>query len=118
MPEGACNAKICPCASNICQLRLDFLTFNIAQPSLEAVAAVSKLLNGAVVSGAGKDVTNMGQCLTDTFTVTSPGGIAPPTICGQNDGQHSKYINRVSQQVLDRNLAKKSSNVTKGEKKL
>merc|ERR1712029_94412 len=88
MPEGACNAKICPCASNICQLRLDFLTFNIAQPSLEAVAAVSKLLNGAVVSGAGKDVTNMGQCLTDTFTVTAPGGIAPPTICGQNDGQH------------------------------
>jgi len=88
MPEGACNAKICPCASNICQLRLDFLTFNIAQPSDDAVGPVSKALNGVIVSGAGKDVTNMGQCLTDTFTVTSPGGIAPPTICGQNDGQH------------------------------
>jgi len=87
MPEGACNAKICPCASNICQLRLDFLTFNIAQPSVDGTA-LSKALNGVVVAGAGKDVATMGQCNTDTFSVTAPGSIAPPVICGQNDGQH------------------------------
>merc|ERR1712211_5512 len=56
-PTGACNARICPCASNICQLRLDFLTFNIAQPSLEAAATVKGLVNVALVGGA-KAVTN------------------------------------------------------------
>ena len=39
----------------------------------------------------GLDVTDMGQCLTDTFTVTSPGSATPPVICGLNDGQHSNY---------------------------
>jgi len=68
-------------------LRLDFLTFNIAQPSLEDTATVKNALNG-VVGAAGKPVTTMGQCLTDTFAVTAPGGVAPPVICGQNDGQH------------------------------
>jgi hypothetical protein len=29
-------------------------------------------------------------CLTDTFSVTNPGGNAPPTICGINTGYHSK----------------------------
>ncbi len=32
-----------------------------------------------------------GQCLTDTFVVTNPGGITPPTICGTNTGEHSIY---------------------------
>ena len=40
----------------------------------------------------GKAVSTMGQCLTDTFTVTSPGSVTPPTICGTNDGQHSNKI--------------------------
>ena len=42
--------------------------------------------------GGGKAVSTMGQCLTDTFTVTSPGSVTPPTICGTNDGQHSNKI--------------------------
>ena len=28
------------------------------------------------------------QCLTDTFSVTNPGGPAPPVICGTNTGKH------------------------------
>jgi len=31
-----------------------------------------------------------GQCLTDTFVVSNPGGVAPPLICGTNTGEHSK----------------------------
>ncbi len=30
------------------------------------------------------------NCLTDTFEVTNPGGVTPPTICGTNTGEHSK----------------------------
>ncbi len=29
------------------------------------------------------------NCLTDTFEVTNPGGVTPPTICGTNTGEHS-----------------------------
>ena len=30
------------------------------------------------------------QCLTDTFTVSSPGTTNPPVICGVNSGEHSE----------------------------
>jgi len=84
---GACNAKICA-KSGVCQLRLDFPKFDIAQPSNSVALAGEFLLNGVVVKEGGKAVSTMGQCLTDTFTVTSPGSVTPPTICGTNDGQH------------------------------
>ena len=29
-----------------------------------------------------------GDCIYDTFTVTTPGSTAPPVICGYNTGQH------------------------------
>ena len=41
---------------------------------------------------AGLPMSDMGQCLTDSFTVTAPGSVAPPVICGTNDGQHSKLL--------------------------
>ena len=47
----------------------------------------------ANVGAAGRDVALAGQCLTDTFTVTSPGGNAPPVICGTNSQQHSNPLN-------------------------
>merc|ERR1712242_509232 len=31
---------------------------------------------------------NFGDCMTDTLTVSNPGGPIPPTICGYNTGQH------------------------------
>ena len=43
-----------------------------------------------LAAAATTPVSTMGQCLTDTFTVTSPGSVTPPVICGTNDGQHSK----------------------------
>ena len=37
----------------------------------------------------GKEAANAGQCLQDTFSVTSPGNPSPPVICGVNTGEHS-----------------------------
>merc|ERR1711936_203198 len=34
------------------------------------------------------DSTTVGDCGTDTLTVSNPGGPRPPTICGYNTGQH------------------------------
>ena len=35
--------------------------------------------------------TDEGQCMTDVFSVTNPGGTAPPRICGTNSGEHCEY---------------------------
>ena len=32
-----------------------------------------------------------GACLTDQMSITTPGGIGSPIICGYNSGQHSKF---------------------------
>jgi len=57
-------------SSDVCQLRLDFETFNILGPALTTeTEAVS------------------GDNCPDTFTVTVPSGNIP-TICGQNTGEH------------------------------
>ena len=75
--------------------RLDFIDFNIAGPSTSTVQSSNRVLGGSN-SVVGTDVinarpqTDRTQCLTSQFSVTSPGNTAPPVICGQNDGQHSK----------------------------
>ncbi len=71
------------------QLRLDFNTFVITGPSIDATT-VNTILNGQSVQAGGVPVTQATQCLTDTFTVTSPQGTSPPVICGTNSGQHSE----------------------------
>ena len=38
---------------------------------------------------AAKAGATAGQCLMDTFMVTSPGNPTPPVICGVNSGEHS-----------------------------
>ena len=35
---------------------------------------------------------NYGQCITDSFSIGSPGLGGSPIICGTNTGYHSKYI--------------------------
>ena len=73
------------------QLRLDFNQFMISGPSTSsATMGVTKILNGNPVAAGGTSATTHTQCLTDTFSVTNPGGITPPTICGTNTGEHSK----------------------------
>lgn len=41
---GACNAKICKTSNDVCQLRLDFVSFVIAGPSTDTENAFE--LNG------------------------------------------------------------------------
>jgi hypothetical protein len=62
----------------------------ISDPSTSAVV-IGKAINGQMnLLGTGVDVTTATQCLTDSFSVTNPGGSTPPTICGTNSNQHSK----------------------------
>ena len=75
---------------------MDFNTFNIAGPSTSGVVT-GMALNGN--PGAGVKVTPHTQCLEDSFSVTNPGGIAPPTICGLNTGQHSKNYKKLPNSI-------------------
>jgi hypothetical protein len=74
------------------QLRLDFESFVITGPSTgsNTLAADGKATGGVV--GAGASINRASKCLTDIFTVTNPGGTAPPAICGINTAQHSKIL--------------------------
>ena len=69
---------------NVCQLRLDFNTFNIAQPSMSSDTAGSGIFNT-------NPYTDRSVCTNDQFIVTSPGNPTPPVICGMNSLQHSKF---------------------------
>jgi len=73
-PTTDCQYKICPVSSSVNRIRLDLSTFVIAGP-------------GAVTAATITTVDAWGQCLTDTFSVTSSGKAAP-VICGTNSGQH------------------------------
>jgi len=97
---GSCQATVCRCHDNICQMRLDFNTFTISGPSTSSTV-VGKQLNGVIDStgATGVDVSTRSQCLTDTFTVASPGTTNPPVICGDNSGEHM-YID-VCEECID-----------------
>ncbi|XP_059614664.1 uncharacterized protein LOC132260513 [Phlebotomus argentipes] len=58
-----CSVQVSRCDDTICQLRVDFLDFSLAQP------------NGD------------GSCLTDYMSVTG-GSSRVPRLCGENTGQH------------------------------
>ena len=72
-------------------MRLDFETFVISGPSTgsdtDAVDGACK--NGVFTSPSPATCSLASQCLTDSFSITNPGGSAPPTICGTNTGKHS-----------------------------
>ena len=61
---GPCRLKACKCSSNICQMRLDFITFVISGPST-LTGSIGETLHGTfttvAAAGAGADVTNAGQ---------------------------------------------------------
>ena len=93
---GQCRVRICPCDSNICQLRLDLDTFVISGPTTVSTS-IGRTINGQMINGrtinggattAGVQVSAQNQCLTDTFSITSPGGNTAPVICGRNTGEH------------------------------
>ena len=64
-------------------------TFSIGGPVGGTTAAAANTLNGGAI----------GDCTTDTFSVTSPGNRGSPIICGFNTGQHSK-VWRACKEVL------------------
>ena len=62
---------------------IHFQTFEIAGP---ATCTTTDVATGATRRIGGR----IGDCLTDTFSITSPGNPGTPVICGFNTGQHSK----------------------------
>jgi len=77
---GSCTYEICPCSTDICRIRFEFTTLQLANPVLGTTAATNAL-----------DMIgdSIGTCQTDTFMIT---GVAAssnsPIICGPNNGQH------------------------------
>jgi len=76
-----CMYSICKSNPSISLMRLDFIQFDIAAPFTCRGSTAS-------VSCTTTDGPLIGDCIYDSFTVTSPGTIAPPVICGYNTGQH------------------------------
>eukprot|EP00090_Calanus_glacialis_P019172 TRINITY_DN29510_c0_g1_i1.p1 TRINITY_DN29510_c0_g1~~TRINITY_DN29510_c0_g1_i1.p1 ORF type:complete len:427 (-),score=76.48 TRINITY_DN29510_c0_g1_i1:137-1417(-) len=88
---SSCSLTICKSSSDVCQLRLDFETFALNNP-----VTVTTITSGSQTAAAAKGTANsIGRCETDTFTVTTCGGKAPPVICGTNTGAHM-YISSCS----------------------
>jgi hypothetical protein len=86
---GACGAQICKTNSDIVQLRLDFTSFVISNPA-NGVGTSFAILNGIPDPSAGSALfySINGQCNTDSFSVSSPGSVGSPEICGVNTGDH------------------------------
>merc|ERR1719433_1009419 len=57
-PANPCIYKICPMHKNICRIRFDFFSFQIAQPAFS------------------------GNCNDDSFVITAPDGGGTPVFCG------------------------------------
>merc|ERR1711993_177278 len=66
----------CPTSTDVCKLRIDFDTMVLTAPS------------GVSSTPAAADSITVGDCNVDSLTVSNPGGVTPPTICGYNTGQH------------------------------
>merc|ERR1712079_578627 len=71
-----CTYTFCPTSSDVCKLRIDFDTMVLTAPS------------GVSSTAAAADSITVGDCTVDSLTVSNPGGVTPPTICGYNTGQH------------------------------
>ena len=88
---------VCRCNSLVTQIRLDFTLFSLAPPftcGKSTTSVACTITDGPLIGGWGhvaRDTCNVavtGDCIYDTFTVTTPGSSAPPVICGYNTGQH------------------------------
>ena len=45
--------------------------------------------------------SSIGDCVTDTFTLSAPSNRGSPVICGLNTGQHSKLnLNFIAQYIV------------------
>ena len=66
----------CPLSNDICKLRIDFDVMVLSAPE-----------------GSMSNAIALGDCNTDTLSVSSPGSTPPPIICG---GSHSRTLIRFS----------------------
>jgi len=89
--SGTSKVSVCP-GDNICQLRLDFISFVISGPySSTDTLKSTTMINGVPKKGdltMGNAMAQNSQCIIDSFSVTSPSGNSPPVICGTNTGEH------------------------------
>jgi len=65
---GSCAYTVKAMSTDICQIRLDFINFDITEDETSGTAT-------------------FGSC-TDTFTMVGPSGRNPPILCGTLTGQH------------------------------
>jgi len=86
---GACSGEICKVNTDIVQLRLDFTSFVLSNPAA-GLATSFALLNGIPdPTGASTLFYSInGQCNSDSFTISAPGSVGSPEICGVNTGDH------------------------------
>jgi len=75
---GSMTYTICPCSADVCRIRFDFTTFTLAPPAAP---------HGEGMPCNAGEAAAIGDCLTDTFSITGPSS-GTPIICGVNDGQH------------------------------
>lgn len=78
--SSPCSYKVCPCSTAVCRIKYDFESFVIEAP-----------FTGTVTNPQATGSTNgdaIGDCITDTFSIASPGSTGTPIICGDNTGQH------------------------------
>lgn len=68
---------ICPCSEDVCRIRFDFTMFTLAGP-----------FTGDGNVNANQEGWGLGDCATDTFSITGANGGGTPVICGENTGQH------------------------------
>merc|ERR1712072_30609 len=90
---AACSLNLCPVSTNICQLRIDFLTFTITGPSTASISenhtqfGVQPSSQKGTTAGTGMNWAT--GCFADSFSVSSKSiSNSPPTICGTNSGHH------------------------------
>lgn len=79
---GASTYTICPCGDNICRIKFDFTTFELAGPHTR----IGTALEAVDTQFASQRV--IGSCNVDTFQIASPCGPGSPLICGTNQNQH------------------------------
>lgn len=78
--DGAHTFEVCPCSDDICRIKFDFTTFQLAGPNSG--------YGFKTLTGTAANAINVGRCLDDTFSISSPSGRSSPQICGNNANQH------------------------------
>lgn len=107
-----CGLTVCPASTEICSLRLDFTTFVITGPSLDANNGVRRQFGTPVgdmgdLALAAQGTSFATNCRLDIFTATSAStSTNPPAVCGTLTTEHM-YVEADTDRcnVLQFNLA-------------